>query len=109
MDLESGRKLSALPVFARHDKGAGKKIKSITTTTIRNIVHDRVMKFIGTDAVGLITPHTFLHYFVRTILQETENLILAQVLARHSNIQITQRYAHISEEEVATSPLPHQN
>lgn len=37
---------------------------------------------------------------VATILHATGNLKLAQVLARHSNIQGTQRYAHLSDDEL---------
>jgi site-specific recombinase XerD len=55
---------------------------------------------LGPEAVGIITPHTFLHYFVTTILRATGNLKLAQVLARHSNIQVTQKYAHLSNDEL---------
>ena len=40
-DGGSGRQLTALPLFARHDKGAGKKVKPITTTTGRDIVAER--------------------------------------------------------------------
>jgi integrase len=100
IDLQSGQLLSSLPVFARHDKGSGKKIKPITPTTTRNIVAERVHQILGADAVGSITPHTFVHYFVTTILRATGNLKLAQVLARHSNIQVTQKYAHINEQEL---------
>ena len=100
LDMETGRPLLTLPLFARHDKGAGKKIQPITTTTIRNIVADRVHQFLGSEAVGKITPHTFLHYFVTTILRKTGNLKLAQVLARHTSIQVTQKYAHIDDDEL---------
>ncbi len=100
LDSETHQPLISLPLFARHDKGAGKKIKSITPTTTRNIVAERVHQILGAEAVGIITPHTFLHYFVTTILHATGNLKLAQVLARHTNIQITQRYAHINDDEL---------
>lgn len=100
LDLETGQPSSSLPLFARHDKGVGKKIKPITPTTTRNIVADRVHQTLGTRAVGRITPHTFLHYFVTTILRATGNLKLAQLLARHISIQITQRYAHINDDEL---------
>jgi integrase len=99
-DLETGQPISSLPLFARHDKGAGRKIKPITPTTTRNIVAERVQQILGTEAIGRITPHTFLHYFVTTILRGTGNLKLAQVLARHSSIQVTQRYAHLSDHEI---------
>jgi integrase/recombinase XerC len=100
VDLKSAQPLLLLPLFARHDKGAGKKIKPITPTSIRTIVAERVQQILGPEATGSITPHTFQHYFVTTILQSTGNLKLAQVLARHSNIQITQRYAHIDDAEL---------
>ena len=92
--------MTALPLFARHDKGAGKKIKPITTTTGRNIVTERVKQILGESATGKITPHSFRHYFVTTVLRGSGNLKLAQELARHANIQVTQRYAHLSDDEL---------
>ena len=101
LDGGSGRPLSSLPVFARHDKGAGKKILPITTTTGRAIVHQRVGEALGQEATGTITPHSFRHYFVTTVLRGSGgNLKLAQELARHRNIAVTQRYAHLSDDEL---------
>jgi integrase/recombinase XerC len=99
-DGASGRPLSALPIFARHDRGAGKKVKPITPTTGRNIVTERVRELLGDVAVGSITPHSFRHYFVTRVLQSSGNLKLAQELARHRNIAVTQRYAHLSDDEL---------
>ena len=100
LDGASNRPLTALPLFARHDKGAGKKVKPISTATGRNIVTERVRQALGDEAVGTITPHSFRHYFVTTVLRASGNLKLAQELARHSNIQVTQRYAHLSDDEL---------
>jgi integrase len=100
LDLKTGQAVPSLPLFARHDKGAGKKIRPITTTTIRRIVGERVDQILGTEAAVTITPHTFMHYFVTTILRATGNLKLAQLLARHSNIQVTQKYAHMGDDEI---------
>lgn len=100
LDGRSGKQLTALPLFARHDKGTGKKVKPITPTTGRNIVAERVKQALGFEADGHITPHSFRHYFVSTILRSSGNLKLAQALARHENIQITQRYAHIDDDEL---------
>ena len=100
--IDGGSKtpLSALPLFARHDRGAGKKVKPMTTTTGRNIVTDRVRELLGDEAVGTITPHSFRHYFVTRVLRASGNLKLAQELARHTNIAVTQRYAHLSDDEL---------
>ena len=99
LDGGSGRPLASLPLFARHDKGAGKKVKPITPTTGRNIVDERVKQALGETASN-ITPHSFRHYFVTTVLRGSGNLKLAQELARHANIQVTQRYAHLSDDEL---------
>ena len=100
LDGISNRPLPSLPLFARHDKGAGKKVKPITTTTGRNIVTARVEEILGKEAVGTITPHSFRHYFVTRVLKSSGNLKLAQELARHKNIAVTQRYAHLSDDEL---------
>ncbi len=100
IDGKSGKPLTALPLFARHDKGAGAKVKTITPTTGRNIVAEKVMEILGTEAAGKITPHSFRHFFVTRVLSATNNLKLAQSLARHKNIAVTQRYAHLSDDEL---------
>lgn len=101
LDGASGRPMTSLPIFARHDKGAGKKVKPITTTTGRNIVADSVAAALGPQAKGTVTPHSFRHYFVTTVLHGSGgNLKLAQELARHKNISVTQRYAHLTDDEL---------
>jgi len=101
LDGGSGRPMTSLPLFARHDKGAGKKVKPITTTTGRNIVADIVAAALGPEAKGTVTPHSFRHYFVTTVLHGSGgNLKLAQELARHKNISVTQRYAHLTDDEL---------
>jgi site-specific recombinase XerD len=100
MDGASGRSLTSLPLFARHDRGAGKKVKPISTTTGRDIVHARVVQALGEVGDKWITPHSFRHYFVTSVLRASGNLKLAQELARHANIQVTQKYAHLSNDEL---------
>ncbi|MBN1230562.1 MAG: tyrosine-type recombinase/integrase [Anaerolineales bacterium] len=101
VDSGSNRPLASLPLFIQHSKKAGEKVKPISTFTGRNILHQRVGEVLGEEAVGSITPHSMRHYFVTTVLQASGgNLKLAQELARHSNIQTTQRYAHLSDDEL---------
>ena len=69
IDGNTGKPLSSLAIFARHDRGAGQKTKPMTTTTGRNIIAARVLEFIGPEAVGTITPHSFRHYFVTRVLR----------------------------------------
>lgn len=100
LDGQTRKPLSALPLFARHDKGVGVRIEPITPTTGRNIIAEKVEEVLGKDAVGSITPHSFRHYFVTRVLSATGNLKLAQSLARHKNIAVTQRYAHLTDDEL---------
>jgi site-specific recombinase XerD len=100
IDGATGKQLATLPLFARHDPGAGKKIKPITPTTGRNIINQRVLEALGEEKKGTITPHSFRHYFVTTVLRGSGNLKLAQELARHKSIAVTQRYAHLSDNEL---------
>lgn len=101
IDGASGRPLTALPLFARHDRGAGKNVLPISTTTGRAIVHQRTREALGEEAESAITPHSFRHYFVTTVLRGSGgNLKMAQELARHRNIAVTQRYAHLSDDEL---------
>jgi site-specific recombinase XerD len=101
LDGATGRPLSALPLFARHDRAAGARVLPISTTTARSIVRERVVHSLGAGRRGSITPHSFRHYFVTTVLRGSGgNLKLAQELARHRSIAVTQRYAHLSDDEL---------
>lgn len=100
-DGASGKQIASLPLFARHDKGAGKNVLAITPTTGRKIVKQRVKECLGTESAQKITPHSFRHYFVTTVLIGSGgNLKMAQELARHKNIAVTQRYAHLADDEL---------
>ncbi len=100
LDGGSGRPLPSLPLFARHDKGAGRKVKPMTTTTGRNIVSERVSQALG-DSSRRSHYSPFLSSLFcdhgPTRFRESK---LAQELARHASIQVTQRYAHISDDEL---------
>lgn len=101
LDGASGRALASLPIFARHDDGAGKKVLRLNTVGAREIVDRAVVGALGEEAKGTITPHSFRHYFVTVVLRASGgNLKLAQELARHKNISITQRYAHLSDDDL---------
>lgn len=101
LDGSSGQPLDRMPVFARHDDGAMRrgrfKPKPISTVTGRDIVNRRVQEALGDTPHDPITPHTFRHYFVSAILSKTDNLVIAQDLARHSSVTTTALYSHMNE------------
>jgi integrase/recombinase XerC len=73
----------------------------ISTTTGRAIVAERARQALGAPDESRISPHSFRHYFVTSVLRGSGgNLKLAQELARHRNIAVTQRYAHLSDDEL---------
>ena len=101
LDGAQGRPLSSLPLFARHDKGAGKRILPLSPRSAEKIVERWVVAALGPGARGTITPHTFRHYFVTVVLRASGgNIRLAQELARHKSITTTQRYTHLSDDEL---------
>ncbi len=100
-DGASGRPLPSLALFARHDDGAGERVLRIGAGTARKIVEEVVVGALGAEYRGQITPHSYRHYFVTVVLRASGgNLRLAQELARHKNIAITERYAHLSDDDL---------
>jgi integrase/recombinase XerC len=98
LDQSQGRQ-DVLPIFARHDKKAGKRVLSISTRTAENIVTQYVVEALGEEARGTITPHTFRHYFV-TRAARNQDILLAKHLARHESINTTSGYTHLTETEI---------
>lgn len=99
MDGDTGIPLLSLPIFARHDPGAGKNVKAISITTGENIVKRRVRQLLSEEETARITPHVFRHYFVTLFYTATKDLKQAAEQARHSNIQTTSRYAHLEDSD----------
>jgi len=97
-DQRQGRQ-GSLPIFARHDKKAGKRVLPISPRTAENIVTRYVVDTLGDEARGTITPHTFRHYFVTRAARQRD-IMLAQHLARHESINTTSGYTHLTETEI---------
>lgn len=97
--------LSELPLFARHDKKAGKRILQVSRWTGANIVTFWAEKALSAaERMELeknnqaLSPHTFRHYFVLRQLASSENIEETQQLARHSDRATTRRYLSRSQE-----------
>lgn len=88
----------SLPLFARHDKSASTHVLPVGTGGMWAAIKD-VATAGGIDSEK-VWIHALRHYYVTCILKKTGNLKLAQELARHSNIQVTQRYAHLSDSDL---------
>lgn len=97
-DGASGRALAGLPLFARHDRGAGSKILPITTNTARTAIEE-LCKAAGLEEA--ITPHKFRHRFATGVLSATHDLAATQDLLGHSSPTTTRIYAKLTDEDTA--------
>lgn len=97
-DGASGRALASLPLFARHDRGAGSKILPISTNTVRATMNELA------QAAGLdesITPHLMRHRFATGVLSATHDLAATQDLLGHASPTTTRIYARLTDEDTA--------
>ena len=101
LDADQAVPLYRLPIFARHDDGAGKKVLHMTPTTGRNITADMVQRILGGDADPLrpITPHKFRHYLI-DLARRSGGLLFAKAVGRHDSIQTTEGYFHLDAKEL---------
>ncbi len=100
-DGASGQSLSSIAVFARHDRAAGKRILSISTVTGEQIVSRLAGEALqDEESAARVTPHSFRHYFVTRVVKATNNIKVAQELARHENIATTEIYTHLIDQDL---------
>lgn len=95
-DGRYGKPLNSLPLFVQH--GNVSKIKPMTIDGMRKAVKARIEEA-GVDKES-VRLHDFRHYFVTIALLASNNLKIAQDLARHESTATTQRYAHLAESDL---------
>ena len=98
VDGATGRPLSELPVFARHDRKAGSKILPLSTQSVQNTIR-RLAETAGLGAKG-ITPHALRHYFATRIYQTTHDLAVTQTALGHASPNTTRIYAKLEDNAV---------
>jgi len=92
------RTLASLPVFARHDRGAGSRILPLTTRTVQNIFLEMAAQANILERFRL-TPHTLRHFFATEFLSETGDLALTQYALGHASPTTTRIYAQTKRED----------
>jgi integrase/recombinase XerC len=109
LDGESGKPLTSLPLFARHDDGAGRKIKPVRSGGMWAAIKGRTkaLKERMREAKADLTHdptqvriHDFRHYFVTVFYAGSGNLLATKDAARHTSSETTSRYAHVANELV---------
>jgi site-specific recombinase XerD len=91
------------PVFCRHDRGAGRKVKRLGDNGVRQVIDGLVAAVFPNESDLQITPHTFRHLFVTEVVLATKDIGQAQKLARHESIGTTERYSHFADTELDTT------
>lgn len=91
-DGAQGRPLSSLPVFSRHDRGAGDRVLPLSTRSVQHVFGDLASRA-GIAERFHLTPHTLRHYFATEFLSETGDLALTQYALGHASPATTRIYA----------------
>ncbi len=96
-DGSQGRRLSRrsparLPVFSRHDRGAGGKALPLSTRSVQHVFVDLASRA-GIAERFHLTPHTLRHYFATEFLSKTGDLALTQYALGHASPATTRIYA----------------
>lgn len=97
-DGGEGVPLHTLPLFARHDRGAGDRVLPLSTNSVQNAFrkHAAAAGLHHRDGEKKITPHSMRHYFGTKMLDETGDLALVQDLLGHASPQTTRVYTEVA-------------
>lgn len=98
LDGGSGSPLESLPLFARHDPGAGNKIKPIHPGGMWYSFTIHAAK--AGIKKGSISPHKLRHEAITRYYETTRDIKRTKEFSRHSNIEMVDRYTHLIDTEV---------
>jgi len=69
LDDASRRAPNSLPLFARHNQSAGKRVLPLSRASVYNIVRQRARETLGAEDDGTVTPVSLRHYFATAVLE----------------------------------------
>ncbi len=96
-DGERGRALYQLPLFARHDRRASKRVLPMTTHGVRLAFN----QLVGAAQIEIVmTPHSLRHAFATKMLDVTGDLAIVQDMLGHSSPTTTRIYAKVSNKKI---------
>lgn len=95
-DGTSQRLMADLPLFARHDRGAGKKLVPLTTHRVEQIFVDLCKR---AELEVFVTPHGFRHSFATIVLEATGSIAYVQRLLGHESPATTGIYAQVTDKQ----------
>jgi len=97
-DGGQGKPMASLPVFARHDRGAGSRVLPLSTRSVQKMFvtlasHADILERFH------LTPHTLRHFFATEFLSKTGDLALTQYALGHASPTTTRIYAQTKRED----------
>jgi len=98
-DGAAARGLANLPVFARHDRAAGRRPLPLTTQSVRKVVWELARSCEAGEAG--ITPHRFRAWFATHLVAETGDLAAVQDLLGHESADTTRVYTKVAAQRLA--------
>ncbi len=109
MDAETGQFQHSdvdFPFFVRHNINTKKMTpeqgKRITSETGEAIVNDWVLRILGEQWLGKITPHSFRHFAITKVMRMENNILVVRDFANHRSFLSTERYTHMSPTSLKT-------
>lgn len=101
LDGQSGSPLESLPLFARHDRGAGHKVKPVQAGGMW-WAFTQHMKKAGIPK-GSISPHKLRHEAITHYYETTQDIKKTMLFSRHKRMDTVERYTHLVEQDVRIS------
>ncbi len=98
LDLARTRSVGNLPLYCRHDLGAGPRMRGLTTQTVQGVI--RKLAHVARLEDRGITPHALRHYFGTRIYQVTGDLAVTQTAMGHTSPVTTRIYAKLNDRAV---------
>lgn len=101
LDGDSGLLLESLPLFARHDNGAGKKVKPVHAGGMWYAFTKRMRE--AKIKKGEITPHKLRHEAITRYYETTKDIKKTMGFSRHARLDTVNRYTHLVDKSVKES------
>lgn len=96
-DGSQARALGDLPIIARHDRGAGVRLVSLTSWRAEHIFGELARR---AGIEERVTPHSLRHAFATKVLDATGDLAVVQDMLGHSSPATTRIYAKVSSKRI---------
>jgi len=93
---------SDVPVFCRHDRGAGDRRLPISTRTLQEIVA-RLARRAGISETFHMHPHSLRHFFATKLLGDTHDLALVQDALGHADPGTTRVYTKTQRKDLVAA------